>query len=134
MRIHPLRFRDLIAGGCVDIAQPDLAVCGGFTAFCDIRTLASAYGVRILPHVWGSGIALAAGLHAVATIPLTPHTANPVPLLNEPVLEFDRKHNPMRDELLEETFTLTNGRVAVPDKPGLGVTVRDDTLKRFSAS
>ena len=34
-------------------------------------------------------------------IPPIPHTANPVPLLNEPVVEFDRKHNPLRDELLE---------------------------------
>ena len=126
-------FRNLIAGGCVDIAQPDLAVCGGFTAWRDILTLASAYGVAVIPHVWGSGIAMAAGLHAVATIPSIPHTANPVSLQNEPVLEFDRKHNPLRDELLEQTFTLANGCITIPDRPGLGVTVREDTLARFSA-
>jgi D-galactarolactone cycloisomerase len=126
-------FRDLIAGGCVDIAQPDLAVCGGFTAWSDILTLANTFGVSLIPHVWGSGIAVAAALHAVASIPPTPHTANPVPLLNEPVLEFDRKHNPLRDELLDQTFTLCGGRIAIPDQPGLGVTVRADTLARFAA-
>lgn len=126
-------FRDLMAGGCVDIAQPDLAVCGGFTAWSDILTLANTYGVSLIPHVWGSGIAVAAALHAVATIPPTPHTANPVPLLNEPVLEFDRKHNPLRDELLHQTFTLIDGRIAIPDQPGLGVTVLEDTLARFSS-
>jgi D-galactarolactone cycloisomerase len=126
-------FRDLIAGGCVDIAQPDLAVCGGFTAWTHILTLANTFGVGIIPHVWGSGIAMAAALQAVATIPLIPHTANPVPLLNEPVLEFDRKHNPLRDELLHQKFTLTDGRVAIPTGPGLGVTVRADILARFSA-
>jgi D-galactarolactone cycloisomerase len=125
-------FRDLIGGGCVDIAQPDLAVCGGFTAWRDILTLASAYGVAVLPHVWGAGIAMAAGLHAVATVPPMPHTANPLPMLSEPVLEFDRKHNPLRDELLEQTFTLSNGRIAVMDRPGLGVTIREDTLARFA--
>ena len=126
-------FRDLIAGGCVDIAQPDLAACGGFTAWSQILTLASAFGVAVIPHVWGSGIAVAAALHAVATTPLIPYTANPVPLLNEPVLEFDRKHNPLRHELLHQKFVCLQGRVAIPDQPGLGVTVREDTLARFTA-
>lgn len=125
-------FRNLIAGGCVDIAQPDLAVCGGFTAWRDIVTLAGAYGVLAIPHVWGSGIAMAAGLHAIATIPPIPYTANPVPLLNEPVLEFDRKHNPLRDELLDQSFALHHGRVVIPDRPGLGVTIREEILARFT--
>jgi D-galactarolactone cycloisomerase len=126
-------FRDLIGGGCIDIAQPDLAVCGGFTAFSEIRTLANTYGVSVIPHVWGSGIAVAAALQAIATIPPIPHTANPLPLLNEPVVEFDRKHNPLRDELLEQNFVLANGRLAVPDGPGLGVKVKESALARFTA-
>jgi D-galactarolactone cycloisomerase len=125
-------FRDLIGGGCVDIAQPDLAVSGGFSAWLDILALAKSYGVGVIPHVWGSGIAVAAALHAVATVPPSPNTANPLPFLNEPVVEFDRKHNPLRDELLEEPFTLVDGSLAVPDRPGLGVTVRDDVLAAYS--
>jgi D-galactarolactone cycloisomerase len=124
-------FRDLIGGGCVDIAQPDLACAGGFSGWLDILALAKSYGVATIPHVWGSGIAVAAALHAIASIPPFPHTANPLPLLNEPVIEFDRKHNPLRDELLVEPFTLKSGRLVVPDRPGLGVTVRDDTLKAY---
>lgn len=126
-------FRDLIGGGCVDVAQPDLAVCGGLTAFVQILALANAHGVAVVPHVWGSGIAVATALQAIATIPPIPHTANPVPLLNEPVIEFDRKHNPLRDELLEQSFTLVDGRLPVPDGPGLGVTVREDALARFTS-
>lgn len=125
-------FRSLIGGGCVDIAQPDLAVCGGFTAFSQILAIASAHGVAVIPHVWGSGIALAAALQAIAVIPPMPHTANPLPLQNEPVVEFDRKHNPLRDELLEETFQLVDGRLAVPGGPGLGVAVSEAALERFA--
>jgi D-galactarolactone cycloisomerase len=125
-------FRDLIGGGCVDIAQPDLAVCGGFTAFTQILALANAYGVTVVPHVWGSGIAVATALQAIAAIPPIPHTANPIPLLNEPVVEFDRKHNPLRDELLEHTFELVDGRLPVPSGPGLGVTVRESALAQFT--
>jgi D-galactarolactone cycloisomerase len=48
------------------------------------------------------------------------------------VIEFDRKHNPLRDELLAEPFTLKDGRLVVPDsRPGLGVTVRDETLAAY---
>jgi D-galactarolactone cycloisomerase len=125
-------FRDLIAGGCVDIAQPDISVCGGFTAFVQILALANSYGVTVIPHVWGSGIALATALQAIAATPPIPHTANPVALLNEPVVEFDRKHNPLRDELLDQTFALVDGHVRVPDGPGLGVTVRDAAIRQFT--
>jgi D-galactarolactone cycloisomerase len=81
--------------------------------------------------VWGSGIAVAAALHAVATIPSFPHTANPIPLLNQPVIEFDRKHNPLRDDLLEEQFALEAGSLRVPEEPGLGVVVRDEIVAKY---
>src|SRR5262249_46176147 len=95
-------FRDLLVEGCVDIAQPDICVCGGLSEWMKIHALASSFSVLTVPHVWGSGIALAAALHAIATIPPQPHTANPVALQNEPVVEYDRRHNPLRDDLLVE--------------------------------
>jgi D-galactarolactone cycloisomerase len=88
----------------------------------------------VVPHVWGSGIAVAAALQAIAAIPPIPHTANPIPLLNEPVVEFDRKHNPLRDDLLDQRFLLVNGKLPVPDGPGLGVTLNESALARFSRS
>jgi D-galactarolactone cycloisomerase len=95
-------FRDLFVGECVDIAQPDLCVCGGFSELLKIQALASSFGVMTIPHVWGSGVALAAALHAIAAIPPSPHTANPIALQNEPVIEFDRTQNPLRDDLLSD--------------------------------
>lgn len=127
-------FADLIMGGCVDIAQPDLAVCGGFTALRQILAFSSTAGVPVIPHVWGSGIAVAAALQAIAALPLVPHTANPVPLQNEPVIEFDRKHNPLRDDLLDQKFALEEGRVTIPTGAGLGVSVNEAVLKQFLVS
>ncbi|KFC70252.1 L-alanine-DL-glutamate epimerase of enolase superfamily protein [Devosia sp. LC5] len=125
-------FRDFIAEGCVDIIQPDLAVCGGITAFIQILALANAHGVATVPHVWGSGIAVATALQAIATIPPFPFTANPIALLNQPIIEFDRKHNPLRDDLLVEQFVLSNGALEVPDRPGLGITVREDITAKYA--
>jgi len=126
-------FRDLFLGQCVDIAQPDLCVCGGFSEWLKIQALASSFGVITIPHVWGSGIALAAALHALAAVPPSPHTANPVVLQNEPVVEFDRTHNPLRDDLLKESFVLDNGALLVPRKPGLGVQINEPMLAKYGA-
>ena len=65
------------------IAQPDIAACGGISEFLKICALASTFGVTVIPHVWGSAVGLAAGLHAVAALPLSPYTANPIYLENE---------------------------------------------------
>jgi D-galactarolactone cycloisomerase len=125
-------FRKLIAEGCVDIVQPDICASGGLSEFQKIWSFASAYGVPVMPHVWGSGVALSAALHALAAMPLQPYTANPIPFQNEPVIEFDRNPNPLRDELLQETIVLgEDGRVSVPQGPGLGIEIDESALARF---
>jgi len=130
-------FRDLFVGPngpCLHIAQPDIAASGGLSEFIKIAALASTFGVTLIPHVWGSGVGLAAGLHAVATLPLAPYTCNPGYMENEPVIEFDRNPNPLRDEILVgHQFTLgEDGAIAVPlDKPGLGVEVNEQAVRRF---
>ncbi|MCK4516370.1 MAG: hypothetical protein KAU31_13995, partial [Spirochaetaceae bacterium] len=124
-------FRDLLAGGCVDIAQPDLGVCGGISEFQKIVTIASVHGVTVLPHVWGSGVALAAALQVLAAMPNTPYTASPVALQNAPVVEFDCNPNPLRDELVEEEFTLDAGCIHIPQDPGLGIHVREEILEKY---
>ena len=127
-------FRDLFEDQCVDIAQPDLCVCGGYSEWLKIQALASSHGVLTIPHVWGSGVALATALHALAVVPPTPHTDNPVPIQNEPVVEYDRQPNPLRDELLVESFALEDGCLAVPRGHGLGVTVNDEVLSQYRAA
>jgi D-galactarolactone cycloisomerase len=126
-------FRDLFIGQCVDIAQPDLCVCGGFSEWLKIQALASSFGVVTIPHVWGSGIALSAALHALAAIPPSPHTANPIVLQNEPVVEFDRTRNPLRDDLLHDKFVLNDGALLVPQRPGLGIRIDESILAKYSA-
>jgi D-galactarolactone cycloisomerase len=125
-------FRDLLLGECIDIAQPDICSAGGFSEWQKILALTSAFGVLTVPHVWGSGIAVAAALHAIATIPLTPYSARSVLLQNEPMIEFDRTHNPLRDELLKTAFSLVDGCLQVPTGPGLGVEIDEARLRDFA--
>src|SRR5256885_1055624 len=62
-------FRDLAVLGAVDIMQPDLAICGGITEAMRISALASAFNLRLAPHLWAGAPAFAAGLHVAAASP-----------------------------------------------------------------
>jgi D-galactarolactone cycloisomerase len=125
-------FRDLFLEECVDIAQPDIAASGGFSEWQKIHALASSFHVPVIPHVWGSGVALAAALHVLAATPPFPYTANPTPLENEPVVEFDRNPNALRDDLLRQPIRLVEGQVPVPQGPGLGIEIDEEVLARYS--
>ncbi|MBC7234844.1 MAG: mandelate racemase/muconate lactonizing enzyme family protein [Chloroflexi bacterium] len=127
-------FRDLFLSECVDIAQPDIAAAGGFSEWQKIYALASSFNIPVIPHVWGSGVALAAALHVLAATPPFPYTAHPVALENEPVIEFDRNPNALRDELLRRPIQLAEGRVPVPKGPGLGIEIDEEVLVRYSVA
>jgi D-galactarolactone cycloisomerase len=120
-------FRELLAAGAVDIAQPDIGSCGGITAARHIMALAQAHGVQVNPHVWGSAIAQAASLQVIAAVPVAHHSLYP----QEPVLEYDRSAHPFRQHLVKEPISLTDGFVAIPDKPGLGIEVDRATIERY---
>ncbi|MEW1986275.1 mandelate racemase/muconate lactonizing enzyme family protein [Pseudarthrobacter oxydans] len=124
-------FRDFIEQGCVDIIQPDICVAGGISEVRQIVSLATAHNLRTIPHVWGSGIALAAAMQVCAVLPAMPYTHTPIPVQNEPVVEFDRTRNPLRDDLLTESFILEDGYLQVPTGAGLGVTVDMDVVARY---
>ena len=120
-------FRDLLAAGAIDIAQPDIGSCGGITAARHIMTLAQAHGVQVNPHVWGSAIAQAASLQLIAAVPVAHHSLYP----QEPMLEYDRSSHPFRQQLVAEPIALTDGCVEIPSRPGLGVEVDRATLTRY---
>ena len=120
-------FRELLGRHAVDIAQPDLGSCGGITAARHIVALAQAHGIEVNPHVWGSAIAQAASLQVIAALPVAHHSV----FARAPVLEYDRSLHPFRRELVTEPIELEEGSVAIPHKPGLGITVRRDTIERY---
>jgi D-galactarolactone cycloisomerase len=120
-------FKRLLSERAVDIVQPDLTVAGGFTECQRIAALASTWGIRYVPHVWGSAVGLAASLQLIAALP--PATQSLFPL--EPILEFDRTPNVFRDRLTNERPTLDDGWVDIPDAPGLGIEIREELIREY---
>ena len=126
-------FRDFLARRAFDIVQPDIGMCGGITEMQRIAAMASACGIQVNPHVWGSPIMIAATLHLAATLPPCPPARNPEPFVQEPVMEFDRTPSAIRQELCAVPFDQQDGYIAVPTGPGLGIEVDLEALQRFSA-
>lgn len=124
-------FLELLKNNCLDIIQPNIGCAGGFTEIKKIEALASSYHVQLIPHCWGSGIALAAALQLSASMAPVPHTAFPRAPENEPMLEFDKNYNPLRDDLLRNKFILSDGFVIVPDGPGLGIEINTDIIEKY---
>ena len=125
-------FKDFFAEGVIDIAQPDIMPAGGLTEMRRIADMANAFGVLVYPHVWASPVMIAATLHLTATIPPCPPARQPEPFMQEPVMEFDRTPNAIRQTLCAQPFDQKDGFVAVPDGPGLGITVDEAALEKLT--
>lgn len=121
-------FNALFKNHSVDVAQPDIGSCGGFTAARDITALAQANGIAVNPHVWGSAVAQAASLQWIATLPITHHNLFP----QQPILEFDRSSHPFRQQLIKNPWQLENGTVSIPTGPGLGIDVDMSVVNEFN--
>ena len=120
-------FKRLLEARAVDIIQPDTAACGGLTEAKRISDMAWTHGVRHNPHVWGTGIGLAAAMQLLAVIPTT------VPAFgaSQPLLEYDSTPHPFRQGLLVEPVRVEAGVAHVPTGPGLGIEVRRDVLEKW---
>lgn len=118
-------FRDFLSQGALDVVQPDLALCGGFTEGQKIAALAEAYGVPVVPHVWGTAINFHASLQFIAGLVETRG-----PGLRYPMFEFDFSYNPLRD-LFGVVKVRDDGCVVIPAGPGLGIDVDPQRFEAF---
>lgn len=113
-------FRDLAELRAADIFQPDLAICGGISEAMRIGAIAAAWNLKLAPHLWTGALAFAAGMHVAA--------ASPAGWL----LEYSVGANPLLQELAEEQFSVQDGMIEIPDRPGLGITIRQDFVDRHT--
>jgi L-alanine-DL-glutamate epimerase-like enolase superfamily enzyme len=113
-------FREIAELRGADIFQPDLAIAGGITEGVRIGAIASAYNLRLAPHLWSGAPGFAAGL-ALAASQSTGF-----------ILEYSLGANPMLHELVHEKFPVIDGYVEIPDRPGLGITVDEEFMRRHA--
>ncbi len=120
-------FHQLLKNKSVDIIQPDICACGGLTEAKRIASLASTYGVDIVPHTWGSSIGIHVALHFISNLESLPGRMFSPDFL----LEYDQTENALREQLTFPKLEMKNGKIQVPSSPGLGLEVNEDELHKF---
>lgn len=110
--------RDFLAAKAADIVQPDLRQ--GISECLRIANLASAWQIPCIPHFFGPAIRFAAMIQLLGSID------------NYLLCEYPIAFDPIRFELTDPPLIAENGTVAIPDGPGLGVILREPTLRRYA--
>jgi galactonate dehydratase len=115
-------FREVLQSG-IAVAQPDLSHAGGISECRRIATMAEAYGVSMAPHCPLGPIALAACLQ------LDFATANT--LIQE--MSWGIHYN-VGGDILDYVvdpmvFAITDGHVARPTGPGLGIEINEEAVR-----
>ena len=112
------QFKEIIDTGAVALVRPDLSLAGGFTQVKKIAALAESAFIGVFPHLMGSPVNQAAYVQLDAAIP-------------NYFLQESHTVGDALNEILEEPLVREGGYVLVPDRPGIGVEIREEKLAKF---
>ena len=112
-------FRAAIEAGAIDIAQPDLRVCGGITEGKKIAALCEANQIPVAPHNIHGQVGTAASLQLAAAIP------------NALILEYSVEEIEWKDRLFDHQYKPINGYIQIEDRPGLGIDFDENVALQY---
>lgn len=116
-------FLDLVHRGKLDVLQPDVGRVGGFSEARKVCQIAADHGRLIVPHCWKTGIGIAASAHLCAATACCPYIE---------FLPANLSESALRQELVVDQLRLVDGKIALPQQPGLGVELNRDALQRYA--
>jgi L-alanine-DL-glutamate epimerase-like enolase superfamily enzyme len=111
-------FKSLVEAGALDIAQPSVTKIGGIGEMLRVITYCQAHGVQVAPHSPYFGPGFIATIHLCATILAKPLVE---------VLWLEMEANPF-----DPYVRVRDGKVQVPQGPGLGCDPDPAILKRYT--
>ena len=120
-RIHTIfEFQMLLSRNAVQYVRPDVCMCGGISHAKKIAALAEAHHVGVVPHNPLSPVSTAACIQLAACIP------------NFALQEFPKgEDRPPKSEIVQQTLTVEDGYIIIPDAPGIGIELTEDAMERF---
>ena len=116
---------DLMDRGAVAVIQPDIGRVGGLTEARRVCDLAQERGLRIVPHLWKTGISIAAAVHLAAVTPACEYVEYLPPDLSE---------SGLRRDLTSQELEMIDGVIPLPTRPGLGVELDRSALEQYTAT
>jgi L-alanine-DL-glutamate epimerase-like enolase superfamily enzyme len=112
-------YRRLLEGGGVDVVQMDSGRCQGITGCVRAIKLIEASNLKFSAHSWSSALNTAASIALLATS------------RSGWCMDFKPHESPMQNELVSDPWEQRNGFIELRGKPGLGVTVREEAVKKY---
>lgn len=113
-------FAPLIRRRAVDTIMPDVKHCGGLLELTRIAAMAADEGVMVAPHNPSGPVSTAASVQACAG------------MKNVNYLELQYGETSWRSDVLDPPERFIDGSIQVPDRPGFGVTLREDVIRTRS--
>jgi len=110
-------FGPFITNGAVDAVHPDVCFSGGITGCRRIAQIADEYYVPVATHCCGSMVQQIATAHYGAAV------------RNYTMSETRMYARPMVKDMCEDDIAVVGGKLKVPDKPGLGITLNEEYLR-----
>jgi L-alanine-DL-glutamate epimerase-like enolase superfamily enzyme len=111
-------FQHLLAAGAVDFVQPSPAKMGGITELQKVYALANAHKVTVMVHTFYDGPGLLASVHASAA-------------LGGPGAIVEWRYFDLEAQLYGEAIIPQNGRIKLPQGPGLGLEPNPDVIRDY---
>ena len=115
-------FRELMDRDALDVVQPDVGRVGGLTEARRVAVEARDRGLTVVPHCWKTAIGIAASMHPAAIS----HACEYIEFL-PPELCDTR----LRTDLVLDEYPVVDGTMALPDRPGLGITLNEKAIAEF---
>ena len=107
-----------VAAKAMNIIQVD-ANLSGITEGWHVGQTIHQHGQYYCPHNWVGGLTTIANIHLVAGVPCG-H-----------MCELNQTYNPLKWEIFKEPYSIENGILTIPDKPGYGVELIDGIEEKF---
>lgn len=113
-------FQPWLQARAFDIVQPDVTKVGGISEERRIAWMAQDFGVKFIPHGWNTAVGLAADLQLASAVSDTD------------MVEY-LTGSPFIDDIVAEPWALDDdGFLRIPDRPGLGVELNREALRRYT--
>ena len=109
-------FQQLLEAKATSYIRPDLCLAAGISGCKKIAAMAESFHVKVIPHNPLSPVSTAACVQLDASIP------------NFALQEYTGEDEKPKSDLIINPIKLDNGYLIVPEGPGLGITINEESL------
>ncbi len=111
-------YKELFRLRAADYIQPDISHAGGILELKHLAAMADMHYIPFAPHNPSGPVANAATLQLAACCP------------NFTILEIMDSDVEYRKDITNESLTYRDGRLCIPDRPGLGIELNEEECLR----